>query len=77
MPTRTLSEEPVTDVFRPHSLWMTRERTRVADAVVTRRAPPEVAHRDAYLELDVLTTGDVFVSQWLTRVCESMADTCS
>ncbi|CAH1776857.1 unnamed protein product [Owenia fusiformis] len=49
--------------FEPHSLWLTREKTQVDEAIakVYNDEDKEViTHRKAYLQLDLLGPGDVF-----------------
>ena len=72
------------DEFSPHPMWLTRERTdneglslpslRPGRAgLIGRRRPKEVPQRRAYLQLDILNPGDVFVSDntvLCTSICE-------
>ena len=54
------------DDFERHSLWLTREKTEavVGDGLLSfgRGKDSDLPERRAYLQLDVLKAGDVFVS---------------
>ena len=55
--------------FVPHGTYLTREKTE-ADTVYpggSNKAKKETVHRKAYLQLDVLKPGDIFVS--ISVVC--------
>lgn len=46
--------------IHPHGTYLTREMTEF-DPVYARKTKKEVKLRPAYLQLDVLTSGDIFV----------------
>ena len=65
--------------YQPHDIWLTRERTEAVGegvtlptlpGVTTPRAKKEVTHRRAYLQLDLLNPGDVFVSHLLSYISD-------
>ena len=62
IPTRA-EPDPATD-FQPHSLWLTRGQTELSEAglVGGAKKTKEQQMRGAYLQLDELKPGDVFVS---------------
>ena len=72
LPAINIARRSVTSLssnFEPHSMWLTQERADSQDEIdqkIYRKLFPkrknETFYRKAYLQLDVLKTGDVFVS---------------
>ncbi|ESP04401.1 hypothetical protein LOTGIDRAFT_237366 [Lottia gigantea] len=56
----TMSTPRVGDGFHAHGTFLTREKTEVDPLLSSRSRKKEQTHRRAYLQLDVLSQGDIF-----------------
>ena len=54
-------DTPTGEDFKAHSLWLTRERTE-NDASSYPKKSKEIPQRSAYVQLGLLSQGDIFVS---------------
>ena len=52
----------INDELRPHGTYLTREMTEFDPVYASKKGEREVKLRPAYIQLDILNPGDIFVS---------------